>query len=90
MTVQRRADELARYVAELGRRVEVGGVRNLSELADLAGRLQRALESVAPQEITWAIEQAQALEQELRTLAQTLETVATLKRRMDPGGSPPA
>ena len=83
--VQRRAEDLARYLAELSRRVATADVRDLGELAGLASRMRRALETVTPQEIAWAAEQATALVHELTTVQETLRALATLKRVV--GGS---
>ena len=79
--LHQRAEALARYVAELSRRVETPEVRDLTALAELAGQVRRALTDVTPQEIAWAAEQADALVAELSALQRTLAILADLKRR---------
>ena len=79
--VQQQADDLARYVAELSRRVATPRVRDLSDLADLVGHVRQALDGINPQEITWAVERATALIAALTALQETLTSVAELKQR---------
>jgi len=77
--IQREADELARYVGELGRRVEGAGVRDVGSLLALHDQLRRALAAVSPQELEWAAEQAQKLIATLEHYAAMLATVRRLK-----------
>ena len=84
--LKRRTEDFVRYVAELNHRVATPEVHNLSALAQLASRVQRALAEVTPQEITWAVEQAQALATELTALQQQLATVAEIKRTLGGDG----
>jgi hypothetical protein len=83
--LQREADELARYVGELGRRVETAGVRDVGALRALHDQLRRALEAVSHQELEWAAEQAQRLIATLEHYAALLATVRRLKDGATPG-----
>jgi hypothetical protein len=83
--LQREADELARYVGELGRRVETAGVRDVGSLLALHEQLRRALDAVSPQELAWAAEQADRL---IGTLEQYANMLATVRRLKD--GAAPA
>lgn len=85
--IQREADELWRYYAELGRRLTQTGVRDVPDLLGLYERLQRALEAVSRQEIQWALEQAQRLIEVLVRMDSDLQALRALKQGMEkPGG----
>jgi hypothetical protein len=77
--IQREADELVRYYSELGRRLTQTGVRGVADLLALHEQLCRALEAVTPQEITWAVEQAERLIDELVQIDAKLRALKTLK-----------
>jgi hypothetical protein len=85
--VQREAEELVRYYAELRRRLEGAGVRDVADLMHLYERLQRALGAVSRQEIAWTSEQTQRLVDALVRMDATLQTLRRLKAAM---GSDPA
>jgi hypothetical protein len=85
--IQREADELWRYYAELGRRLTQTGVRDVPDLLGLYERLQRALEAVSRQEIQWALEQAERLIEVLVRMDSDLQALRALKQGMEkPGG----
>jgi len=81
--VQREAEELVRYYAELRRRLEAAGVRDVADLMHLYERLQRALGAVSRQEIAWTSEQTQRLVDALVRMDATLQTLRRLKAAMD-------
>ena len=78
--VQREADELWRYYAELGRRLAQTGVRDVPDLLGLYEQLRRALETVSRQEIEWAREQAERLIGMLVRMDSDLQTLRALKQ----------
>ena len=86
--IQRDADELVRYYSELGRRLTQTGVRGVSDLLALHEQLRRALEAVTPQEITWAVEQAERLIDELVQVDGTLRALKTMKNALERPASP--
>jgi hypothetical protein len=77
--VQREAEELVRYYAELRRRLEVAGVRDVADLMQLYERLQRALGAVSRQELVWTTEQTHRLVEALVRMDATLQTLRRLK-----------
>lgn len=77
--VQREAEELVRYYAELRRRLEVAGVRDVADLMQLYERLQRALGTVSRQELVWTTEQTHRLVEALVRMDATLQTLRRLK-----------
>jgi hypothetical protein len=81
--VQREAEELVRYYAELRHRLEAAGVRDVADLVHLYERLQRALGAVSRQEIAWTSEQTQRLVDALVRMDATLQTLRRLKAAMD-------
>ena len=86
--IQREADELVRYYSELGRRLSQTGVRGVADLLALHEQLTRALEAVTPQEITWAVERAERLIDELVQVDGSLRALKTLKGALE--RTPPA
>jgi hypothetical protein len=85
--VQREADELWRYYAELGRRLSQTGVRDVPDLLSLYDQLQRALETVSRQELEWAREQAERLIQTLVRMDSELQALRALKQSTEKSGS---
>lgn len=81
--IQRQADELARYVAELSRRIATPEVHDLNDLMGLSARLREALALVTPQEISWAVERATALLQQLESVGEQLAALDRLKRAFE-------
>ena len=85
--VQREADELWRYYAELGRRLAQTGVRDVPDLLGLYEQLQRGLDAISKQEIQWALEQAQRLIETLVRMDSDLQALRALKSGTEkPGG----
>ena len=84
--VQREADELWRYYAELGRRLAQTGVRDVPDLLGLYEQLQRALDAVSRQEIQWALEQAESLIETLVRMDSDLQALRALKQGMEKSG----
>ena len=81
--VQREADELWRYYAELSRRLAQTGVRDVPDLLGLYEQLQRALDAVSRQEIQWALEQAERLIETLVRMDSDLQALRALKQGME-------
>jgi hypothetical protein len=90
--IHREADDLSRYYSELGRRLAQTGVRDVPELLALHERLRRALDAVSPQEIGWAMEQAQRLIESLVRMDANLQALRRLKQSFEgrdgSGGEP--
>jgi hypothetical protein len=88
--VQREADELWRYYAELTQRLTQTGVRDVPDLLGLYERLQRALDAISRQEIRWALEQAERLIETLVRMDSDLQALRALKAAIDKkdGGAP--
>ncbi len=90
--VRRDAEELARYYAELGRRLAQTGVRDVQDLVALYEQLRRAVAAISPQEIAWAAEQVQALLERVVRLEANLAALRRLKEELahlpDSGGRP--
>ena len=85
--VQREADELWRYYAELGRRLSQAGVRDVPDLLSLYDQLRRALETVSRQELEWAREQTERLIQTLVRMDSELQALRALKQSTEKSGS---
>lgn len=81
--VQREADELWRYYAELTQRLAQTGVRDVPDLLGLYEQLRRALDAVSRQEIQWALEQAERLIETLVRMDSDLQALRGLKAAVD-------
>jgi hypothetical protein len=79
--IEREAEELLRYRAELGRRLARAGVGDVGALLDLYQQLRGALAALSIQEIDWARAKAERLTEELERLGQKLRNVRRLKDR---------
>lgn len=80
--IEREAEELLRYRAELGRRLARAGVADVATLLDLYQQLHAALAALSAQEIEWARAKAERLIEELERLARQLDGVRRLKDRL--------
>jgi hypothetical protein len=80
--VEREAEELLRYRAELGRRLARTGVRDVGALLDLYAQLRAALDGVSAQEIEWARAKAVRLADEVARIGRGLDEVRRLKDRL--------
>jgi hypothetical protein len=80
--IEREAEELLRYRAELGRRLARVGVRDVGALVDLYQQLRVALAALSAQEIEWAQAKAQRLIGEFEYLGRQLDDVRRLKDRL--------
>ena len=80
--IEREAEELLRYRAELGRRLARAGVHDVTALLDLYHQLRTALSALSAQEIEWALAKAEHLTCELERLGQQLDGVRRLKDRL--------
>ena len=89
--IQREADELLRYYAELGRRLAQTGVRDIPDLVALSEQLRRSLDALTKQEIQWALDQSQRLIETLVRMDSELQSLRALKaalEKMDGATSP--
>jgi len=80
--IEREAEELLRYRAELGRRLARAGVADVGALLDLYQQLRGALGALSAQEIEWARTKAERLIEELERLGAQLGDVRRLKDRL--------
>ena len=80
--IEREAEELLRYRAELVRRLARAGVRDVTTLLDLYHQLRSALSTLSAQEIEWARAKAERLIDEVERLGRQLEGVRQLKDRL--------
>lgn len=87
MTLERKADDLARYLSELSRQLQATGMTDVHELFGLAGRLRAALDILSPKEIAWAREHIEELLDGLRTIEERLRLVGRLKVALEEPGN---
>jgi hypothetical protein len=80
--IEREAEELLRYRAELGRRLARAGVADVGALLDLYQQLRGALATLSAQEIEWARSKAERLIDEVERLGRQLGDVRRLKDRL--------
>lgn len=80
--IEREAEELLRYRAELARRLARAGVRDVGALLDLYQQLRAALGTLSAQEIQWAQAKAERLIDELERVGRQLDDVRRLKDRL--------
>ncbi|HWP66355.1 MAG TPA: hypothetical protein VNO26_10625 [Candidatus Limnocylindria bacterium] len=80
--IEREAEELLRYRAELGRRLARAGVQDVGKLVDLYQRLREAVAALSAQEIEWARVKTARLIAEVETLGRQLDRVRQLKDRL--------
>jgi len=80
--IEREAEELLRYRAELGRRLGRAGVRDVGTLLELYQQLRDALAALSAQEIQWAQAKAERLMEELQRVGGRLDEVRRLKDRL--------
>ena len=80
--IEREAEELMRYRAELGRRLARAGVHDVSALLDLYQRLREALAALSTQEIEWARAKTDRLIAEVERLGVQLDHLRRLKDRL--------
>jgi HPt (histidine-containing phosphotransfer) domain-containing protein len=80
--IEREAEELLRYRAELARRLARAGVHDVTALLDLYHQLRSALAALSAQEIEWARAKAERLIEEVEHLGRQLEGVRQLKDRL--------
>jgi hypothetical protein len=85
--IRRDAEELVRYYSELGRRLALSGVRDVTELLALHDQLTRALDTFSRQEIGWAAEQTQRLVETLVRMDANLQALRRLKLALGQLGS---
>lgn len=83
MTLDRKADDLARYLSELGRQLEAAGTGSITELFALVERVRVAIGGLSLQEISWAREHVEDLLDGLRSLEERLQVLGRLKRALD-------
>jgi len=83
VTLERKADDLARYLSELGRQLEGAGTASITELFDLVERVRVAIAGLSVQEIAWAREHVEDLLDGLRALDERLRLLGRLKRALD-------
>ena len=83
MTLERKADDLARYLSELGRQLEGAGTASVAELFGLVERVRVAIGGLSLQEIAWAREHVEDLLDGLRSLEERLRLLGRLKRALD-------
>ena len=81
-TIEREAEELLRYRAELARRLARAGVADVGALLDLYQQVRAALAALSAQEIEWARAKADRLIGELERLGEQLGDVRRLKDRL--------
>ena len=81
--IRREADELVRYYAELVRRLDQSGVRDVAQLLSLYEQVRRAVDTVSRQEIGWVSEQAQRLIEALVGMDSNLAALRRLKTSLD-------
>jgi hypothetical protein len=79
--IEREAEELLRYRAELGRRLVRAGVHDVSALVDLYQRLRDALATLTAQELEWARAKTERLIAEVERLGVQLDHLRRLKDR---------
>ena len=80
--IEREAEELLRYRAELGRRLARAGVQDVSALLDLYQRLRDALAALTAQEIEWARAKTARLIAEVERIGVQLDHLRRLKDRL--------
>lgn len=80
--IEREAEELLRYRAELGRRLARAGIHDVTALLDLYQQLRSALAAVSAKEIEWARAKAERLIDELERVGRQLDGVRRLKDRL--------
>lgn len=80
--IEREAEELLRYRAELGRRLGRAGVQDVTALLDLYQRLRDALAALTTQEIDWARAKTDRLIGEVERLGMQLDHLRRLKDRL--------
>jgi hypothetical protein len=80
--IEREAEELLRYRAELGRRLARAGVADVGALLDLYQQLRGALAALSAQEIEWARAKTDRLIEQVERLGQQLGDVRRLKDRL--------
>jgi hypothetical protein len=79
--IEREAEELLRYRAELVRRLARAGVPDVGALIDLYQQLRGALSALSTQEIDWARAKAERLTDELERVERQLRDLRRLKDR---------
>jgi hypothetical protein len=77
--IQREAEELLRYRAELGRRLGRAGVHDVNALLELYTRLRDALGALTTQEIAWARAKTERLIAEVERVGAQLDRLRRLK-----------
>lgn len=80
--IEREAEELLRYRAELGRRLARAGVQDVGTLLDLYQQLRAGLGALSVQEIAWAQAKAARLIDELESVGRQIDAVRRLKDRL--------
>ena len=80
--IEREAEELLRYRAELGRRLARAGVHDVGALLELYQRLREALAALTAQEIEWARAKTDRLIAEVERLGVQLDHLRRLKDRL--------
>ena len=80
--IEREAEELLRYRAELGRRLARAGVHDVSALLALYTQLRDALGALTAQEIEWARAKTERLIAEVERVGVQLDHVRRLKDRL--------
>jgi len=83
VTLERKADDLARYLSELGRQLEGAGTASITELFGLVERVRMAIAGLSLQEIAWAREHVEDLLDGLRALEERLQLLGRLKQALD-------
>ena len=83
--IRREAEELARYYSELGRRLTQNGVKDVVDLLALSERLQRSLDAISRQEISWAAERTERLVEMLVRMDANLQALRRLKLALESG-----
>ena len=80
--IEREAEDLLRYRAELGRRLARVGVQDVPALIGLYQQLRTALGALSAQEIEWARTKAERLAEDLERIEQQLAALRRLKGRL--------
>ncbi len=82
--LRRETDELARYYAELTRRLAHVGVRDTAELLQMYEQVRRAADAVAHQELGWMTEQVGRLVDAFGRMDAQLKMLRRLKESLGP------